>query len=204
MEFTLVDGGVAFIVVVSAIMAYSRGLTREVLAIAGWAVAGIAAMVLTPMVEPLVREIPVVGPFLGSSCVLSVVAAFTLIMALGLLIMAVFTPVFSSMVRDSALGMLDRVLGFVFGVARGALLVAVAFMLYQAMAGDANTWPALASAGSYPYLVEASVAIQDAMPGQLPPWLSERIDAMMAPCSASGEVIDPATLPEGQSSGNDA
>ena len=53
--------------------------------------------------------------------------------------MAVFTPVFSGWVLDSALGPLDRVLGFVFGVARGALLVVVAYMLYGALIGDPQT-----------------------------------------------------------------
>ena len=41
--FTLVDGGVAIIVLISAILAYSRGLVREVLSIAGWVVAAPAA-----------------------------------------------------------------------------------------------------------------------------------------------------------------
>lgn len=203
MNFTLVDGGVAFVVVVSAVMAYSRGVTREVLAIAGWAVAGAAAMVLTPMAEPLIREIPVVGDFLRSSCVLSVIVTFTVLMALGLLIMAVFTPLFSSMVRESAIGVIDRVLGFVFGVARGALLVVVAYMLYHAMSGAGETWAGLAEAGTYPFIQQASDAIQQALPSELPPWLGDRIDAMMAPCAVSGEVA-PAETPDLPETGGEA
>lgn len=186
MEFTLVDGGVAVVAVISAILAYSRGVTREILAIGGWLVAAAAAGFLTPVVEPLIREIPVVGEFLASSCVLSVIAAFTVVMALGLLVLAVFTPVISGMVLDSALGPIDRILGFVFGVARAALLVAVGYILYQQLAGTGEDWAPLANAQSRPYIEEVASRLGEAVPTELPPWLSERIDAMMAPCSGEG------------------
>lgn len=186
MDYTLVDGGVAFIAVISAILAYSRGFTREVLAIGGWLIAAAAAAFLTPVVEPLIREVPVVGDFLASSCVLSVIAAFTLVMAFGLLVMAVFTPVISNLVLDSALGPIDRILGFVFGVARAALLVAVAFILYQELAGAQEEWQPLASAASRPYIDEIAMRLREAAPTELPPWIAERIDAMMAPCGGDG------------------
>ena len=53
------------------------------LAIAGWLIAAAMAAFLTPMVEPLIREIPAIGGFLASSCVISVIVAFTLVMAWG-------------------------------------------------------------------------------------------------------------------------
>ncbi|MEM1343024.1 MAG: CvpA family protein [Pseudomonadota bacterium] len=193
MEFSYVDGGVGAIALVSAIMAYSRGFTREILAITGWLVAAAAAAFLTPMVEPLVREIPVVGGFLGSSCVLSVIAAFTLLMALALLVLSVFTPVFSSFVQDSAIGTLDSILGFVFGVARAALLIAVAYMLYDSLVGDPAEWPPLANAASFQYVVEVATQIQAVLPTELPPFISERIDAMMAPCG-----VEAGTTPTGE------
>ena len=42
--FTLVDAGVAIIVLLSGVLAYSRGLVRETMAIAGWIGATIVAM----------------------------------------------------------------------------------------------------------------------------------------------------------------
>ena len=182
MNFTLVDGGVGVIALISAILAYSRGLTREVFAIGGWAIAAAIAAFLTPVVEPLVREIPGVGPFLAESCILSVIAAFVLVMALGLLVMAVFTPVISNLVLDSALGPVDRILGFVFGVARAVLLVAVAFILYKELAGQQDEWAPLATAEVRPYLDQVSTVLREAVPTELPPFVTERIDAMMSPC----------------------
>jgi membrane protein required for colicin V production len=201
MEFTYVDGGVAFVVLVSAIMAYSRGFTREVLAIAGWLIAAAVAAFLTPMVEPLIREIPGVGPFLASSCVISVIVAFTLVMALALLVMAVFTPVFSSWVLDSALGPLDRVLGFVFGVARGALLVVVAYMVYGALVGDPLQVEPIANAESLEITQDLATQLEAALPTEMPPWLAERVDALMAPCAGEGLQTGEEGFPENPDAG---
>jgi membrane protein required for colicin V production len=194
MEFTYVDGGVAAIVIVSAIMAYSRGLTREILAIGGWLIAAAAAAFLTPLVEPLIREIPMVGGFIGSSCVLSVITAFTLVMALGLLVMAVFTPVFSSFVLDSALGPMDRILGFIFGVARGAALIAVAYLLYGELVGPPAEWQPLATAASNQAITEVATVIGQALPSEMPLWVTERIDAMMVSCG--GETLSTPVTPQ--------
>ena len=45
-NLTAVDGGAALIILVSAILAFSRGLVRELMAIVGWIGAAIAGVVL--------------------------------------------------------------------------------------------------------------------------------------------------------------
>ncbi|MEJ6710360.1 MAG: CvpA family protein, partial [Amylibacter sp.] len=115
--FTLVDGGVAVIILISAILAYSRGLVREILSIAGWVVAAIAAYMLTPMVEPLLKEVPILSDFISGSCVLSLIIAFAVVFAIALIVVSIFTPLFSGMIQKSALGGIDQGLGFLFGVA---------------------------------------------------------------------------------------
>ena len=55
----------ALVVVVSALLAYGRGLVREAMAIIGWVAAAVIAFLFAPRVEPLVREIPVVGEFVA-------------------------------------------------------------------------------------------------------------------------------------------
>ena len=77
-----------------------------------------------------------IGPrFLADNCLVAMLAAFGLVMAGALLVLSVFTPIFSSMVMESALGPIDRALGFLFGAARGILLLSVAFMIYAGTAG---------------------------------------------------------------------
>lgn len=131
MDFTLIDGVVAIIIVLSALLAYSRGFVREAMAIAGWVGATVLAFIFADQVQPLIRQIPVVGDFIGDSCELSIIASFAAVFAVALVVVSIFTPLFSSLIQRSALGGLDQGLGFVFGVARGVLLVAVAFFVYQ-------------------------------------------------------------------------
>jgi membrane protein required for colicin V production len=63
-NFTAVDGGAALIIILSAILAYSRGFVRELMAIVGWIGAAVVAFLFAPSVTPIVKELPVVG----SSC----------------------------------------------------------------------------------------------------------------------------------------
>jgi membrane protein required for colicin V production len=72
-----------------------------------------------------------VGEFLADSCELSIIGAFALVFAVALILVSIFTPLFSSVVQRSVLGGLDQGLGFIFGVARGILLVAIAFFVYE-------------------------------------------------------------------------
>ncbi len=134
--FTLIDGISAGVIVLSAILAYSRGFVREAMAIAGWVGAAILAFLFAPTVQPLVKEIPVLNNFLADNCELSIVAAFAGVFALGLIVASLFTPLFSSVVQRSALGGVDQGLGFLFGVARGVLLIAVAFFVYDKASAD--------------------------------------------------------------------
>lgn len=179
--FTLVDGAVALVVVVSALLAYSRGLVREVMAIAGWVVAALAAFALAPVAEPLVREVPVLGDFLSGSCELSVVAAFAIVFALALLVVSLFTPLLSGAIRDSALGPVDQALGFLFGVARGVLLVAVALIVYDRIAvGDEVTVvDASRSAAAFDGL---QARVEAVLPEDAPDWISARYDGLVGAC----------------------
>lgn len=133
--FTLVDGVVALLVVISGLLAYARGLTRELLAIAGWVIAALVAFAFAKDAVPLVTQIPVIGPTLQNSCEMAAIVAFALVFAIALVIAALFTPLFSSLVQRSPAGGVDQALGFLFGVARGILLVAVAFFLYSVVLG---------------------------------------------------------------------
>lgn len=182
--FTLFDAAVALVIVVSAILAYSRGLIRELLAIAGWILAAIAAFALAPIAEPLMGEIPYVGRILGESCELTIIAAFAAVFAVMLMIVALFTPLFSSLIRNSALGGVDQALGFFFGGLRGILLIAVALIVFQA-AVPAGTLPMVE--GSYSVSLFGSVqqSIVEQMPQDAPNWIVQRYEELVTSCTAA-------------------
>jgi membrane protein required for colicin V production len=135
MEFTISDGIVAGIIVLSSLLAYSRGFVREALAITGWIVAAIAAYVFAPQARPLIAEIPLVSDLLDN-CATATIGAFAGVFAVCLVVFALFAPLFSAVIQRSALNALDQGLGFFFGAIRGILLVAVALVVYDFVAGS--------------------------------------------------------------------
>jgi membrane protein required for colicin V production len=181
--FTLVDAGVAGIIVLSAILAYSRGFVREAMAIAGWVGAAFLAFLFAPSAQPLIKEIPVLGGFLGDSCELSIIAAFAAVFAVGLVLASLFTPLFSSVVQRSALGGLDQGLGFLFGVLRGIVLVGVAFLVYD-RAVAANTVPMVDDSRSAKIFASFQGNIDAAVPSDAPNWILSRYNDLTAACTS--------------------
>ncbi|WP_417721910.1 CvpA family protein [Salipiger sp.] len=183
--FTVVDGVVALVIVLSALLAYSRGLVREALAIIGWIVAAILAFLFAPQVQPLVKEIPVIGDFLSDSCELSIIAAFAAVFALALVVVSFFTPVFSSLVQRSALGGLDQGLGFLFGVARGVLLVAIAFFVYTTII-TAQDIPAIDNSRSAAVFSRFTDRIEEQNPEAALGWITTQYEQLVGVCEAPG------------------
>ena len=62
-DFNIVDGVILAIVIVSSLLAYSRGLVRELMSIAAWIIAAFLAYFLAPEVLPFVQEIPILVQF---------------------------------------------------------------------------------------------------------------------------------------------
>ena len=181
--FTIIDGVVALVVVVSALLAYGRGLVREVMAIVGWVVAAILAFLFAPQVEPLVRELPVVGEFLTDSCELSIIGAFALVFAAALIVVSLFTPLFSSLVQRSALGGVDQGLGFIFGVARGVLLVAIAFFVYSTVI-TGETYTIVDESRSAQVFGRFTAQIESSNPEQALGWITTRYESLVGACGA--------------------
>ena len=109
--FTVVDGIVLVLIVLSAILAYARGLVRESLSIAGWIVAALAGFYFAPMAEPLMREIPVLRDILGNNCELGILAGFAAAFVVALILVSLVTPLLAGAVQNSALGPVDQGLG---------------------------------------------------------------------------------------------
>ena len=187
MELTIADGVVALIVLVSALLAYNRGLTREVMAIGGWIVAGLVAFYFGPMVAPVVLEIPMVGDMLRSSCTLTALAAFVIVFVIALIVLSFFTPLLSSAVHNTPLAPVDRGLGFLFGVARGVLLIGVIYLLYNMLVPENERIEMIEKSASHGIVSEAAEAIKGQAPATVPSWLEERIDHLLGNCGPGSQ-----------------
>ncbi|WP_135505326.1 CvpA family protein [Roseovarius aestuariivivens] len=181
--FTIIDGIVALVIVLSALLAYSRGLVREALAIAGWVIAAILAFIFAPQVEPLVKEVPVVGDFIADSCELSMIAAATAIFAVALIATSLITPLFSSLVQRSALGGIDQGLGFLFGVARGVLLVAIAYFVYETVVTSQDI-QMIDDSRSARVFARLTDRVEDGNPEEALGWITQQYEELVSACDA--------------------
>lgn len=180
-DLTIIDGVVALVVIISALLAYARGLVRESLAILGWMGAAVLAFIFAPQAEPLVRQIPVVGDFIQDSCELGIIGAFAAVFAVALVVFSIFTPLFSSLVQRSALGGLDQGLGFLFGVARGVLLVAIAFFMYETVL-SAQEIAMVQDSRSLAVFSQLTDRIGDQDPEAALGWITEQYSQLVGDC----------------------
>lgn len=179
--FTIIDGVAAAVIILSALLAYGRGLVRETMAIAGWIAAAFLAFLFAPRVEPMVREIPVIGEFVADSCELSIIGAFAIVFAIALIVVSLFTPLFSSIVQRSAAGGVDQGLGFLFGVARGILLVALAFFVYDTVI-TGQEFTIVDESRSAVVFGRFTSQIEEQNPEQALGWITSQYESLVGNC----------------------
>lgn len=187
MELTIADGVVALVVLVSAFLAYNRGFVREVLAIAGWIAAGFVAFYFAPLLAPIVVETPYVGGLFSSSCTLTALASFAIVFGVALIVLSIFTPVMSTAVQNTPLAPIDRGFGFIFGIARGVLLIAVVYLLYDLVITDSERLAAVENSASLSFISDAAEALRAETPTAVPDWLQARIERLMGDCVADAD-----------------
>ena len=101
---------------------------------------------------------------------------------MALVVISFFTPVFSSAIKNSPLGGLDAGLGFLFGVARGVLLVVVALIAYERIAGD-EPIPAVSDSRSAAIFADAQAGIEGQIPTEAPDWIMQRYEQLTGTCA---------------------
>ena len=130
---TLVDLGVLAILAVSALLGLSRGLVRELLGLASWILAGYCAYRFGPQAVPLASQA------IGNPDVAEPVA-YVVVFVLFLIVLSLLSNLLGRMVRVSALGGLDRTLGLIYGLGRGAAVL-VAIYIPISLALPPDRWP---------------------------------------------------------------
>jgi len=111
------------VMLVSGLLALVRGFMREVLSIAAWGTAALVTLYSYSKLLPTAK-----GYFNSDTIATVVVVAGTFIGTL--IIVSAITVRISDMILDSRIGALDRTLGFLFGLARGLLIVVVAYEFF--------------------------------------------------------------------------
>jgi membrane protein required for colicin V production len=156
MPITLLDGILVGFTLVSAMLAMVRGLSREILSIASWAAAAAAAFFFYPLVLPYVQ------PYIDNEQI-AMVAAAGVVFVIALIIVTLITMKIADWIIDSRIGALDRTLGFLYGAARGILVVAVGLLFFNWLVG-ANTPAWIANAKSRPLLESIGATLESLLP----------------------------------------
>lgn len=188
MPFTLLDGVLIFVMLVSAGLAMIRGLTREIFSIGAWIAAAAAAYFLWERVMPFTERY-----IDDRNLALGVTIAG--IFFLTLLVVSIITMRISDFVLDSRAGPLDRTLGFAFGAARGLILVVIAvlFLNFFIAAERQPDWIAMAK--SKPWLDSLGSDLMARLPEDPEAEILQRIRGEEATPQAEAGGAPAATAP---------
>jgi membrane protein required for colicin V production len=151
---TWVDAVVLAVLAISALLAFMRGLVREVLGLAAWVGAIFIAVWALPRVRPQAQQ------WLGTSPWVDPVS-FGVVFVITLIVLMLISRWISAIVRASPIGGLDRTLGLVFGLVRGAAVLVLAYII-AGMVIQVDRWPdVVLQARSLPLVYQgASWAVQ--------------------------------------------
>tara|TARA_R110000772_G_scaffold73496_3_gene160762 strand:+ start:1022 stop:1720 length:699 start_codon:yes stop_codon:yes gene_type:complete len=117
------DAVILVILLISAIFGFIRGFVKETLSVAGWIGAVFLSLYLFPLLQPIARE------FILNLLIADILTG-AVIFILSLVILSYISHAISEKVKASSLGALDRSLGIFFGIARGVVLLGIAWLIF--------------------------------------------------------------------------
>ncbi len=159
---TWVDLVVLALLAVSALLAFMRGLVREVLGLAAWVGAIFAGVWALPQVRPRFQAWFGASPWVDP-------AAFGVVFVIALILLMLVSRWISALVRASPISGLDRTLGLVFGLIRGAALVILAYIIGQWVV-HIDRWPEpVREARTLPLAYQGAVWVAQKLPADFRP-----------------------------------
>jgi membrane protein required for colicin V production len=167
MPFQLLDLILFGIMLVSGLLALMRGFTREVLSLVAWGASAFAAYFAIKQQALLDLAMPYVDkPILAQIAVGAIAFVITLI------VVSLISVKISDSVVDSAAGAFDRTLGFLYGLARGFVLVVIAYLLYGWLTPFDKQEDWVRNASSLPAIKAAGATLLEFMPPDIAETLS--------------------------------
>src|SRR4051812_32965287 len=159
MPFTLLDLILIAIMLVSGLLALMRGFTREILSLVAWGAAAAAAFLALHSAQLLTLANRYIQPEIAAKIALAG-GVFVLV----LIIVSLISVRISDLVVDSAAGVFDRTIGFVYGLARGLVLVVIAYMIYSYLVPPDRQYEGVRTARSMPLILSVAELIKSAIP----------------------------------------
>jgi membrane protein required for colicin V production len=155
---TWVDGVLLIVMVISAILAFLRGFVQEFLGIVAWIGAGLGAFWLQESVSPFI-EGSIEPRWLADGIVIG--GLFLII----LVVLKLLIHALAGQVQKSPLGGVDRSLGALIGLARGAVIGMLAYVLVGLVFPAVDQWPEpVREARALPHVVDGARWLVELLP----------------------------------------
>ena len=135
MQVAGLDIAIATVVLLSAAIGLARGLIKEILSLVSWTAAFVIAIYFSAMAA---EQLP--ASWGGES--IRLVIAFAGLFFATLVLAAILQWLIAQLVSSTGLSGTDRLLGFLFGSARGLLICVVVLMGLREVAADRDWWQA--------------------------------------------------------------
>ncbi|MQX36928.1 CvpA family protein [Roseospira navarrensis] len=155
-----VDIVVLVVLLMSGALAFFRGFVHEVLGVGAWIGAILAAIYGLPEAQPYVRQ------YIPIDWVADLVAAVGIFLVV-LVALSIITALIARRVHDSALNALDRTLGFLFGLARGGVIVIVLYVAGSWLVPRAEQPEWVLEARSMPFIDQGTATLVALLPPDL-------------------------------------
>lgn len=188
MPVTLLDIIVLSVMLISGLLAMVRGFLREIFSIMSWVIAAGVTVYFHKQALPYVKQ------YIQQDT--AALATTVALLFLGtLLISTIVTARLSDLVLDSRIGALDRTMGFLFGLARGLLLMVIALLFLNWLVPPEKLPPWVANAKTLPAITNMGNWLKAQLPedggntiiNQLKkPPTGEEGDAPAAPAAPTG------------------
>ena len=153
---------VVFLVIVgvSALVAIARGVTKELLSITGWLLAAVSVYYLLPVVDPIMKK------YIASEVLSSLVSGMV-ILIMFCIFWVLAADKISTQIRFSKLSSLDRILGFIFGIFRGVIIVILLQIMISSLIPEESQKGVFAESRYFKLAGDASGPIKGLIPEKL-------------------------------------
>lgn len=184
MPITGFDGIVLAVALFSAVLAMVRGFSREVLSVVSWFGSAYAAYKLYPYGLPYAKNFIADEKF-------AIIASAAAIFLIALIVISFITMRIADMIIDSRIGALDRTLGFIFGAARGILIVVVAVQFFNEWVPPEKHPAWIAGSKSKPFLDDLGEKLKNALPEDVAALLRKKIEEKMNDVNGKDNTATP-------------
>ena len=160
-SLNFVDYAILLVLAISSILSTLRGMTREALGLAGWALSILMARLVAPILEdPIGNIVPNEDLVSG--------IAWTIPFIITVILWFVLASLISPGLKKAGLGALDRWLGVVFGFVRGVFMVTAIYIGVVIGLGGEDKLPKVASEAQSANVIRAlGQVIQPVLPADL-------------------------------------